>query len=203
MKDRFEERAVGWNMSPRILAMFRNFTEVFLREITVDSSMNLLDIGGGTGLVAFELASRVKMVTIAEQSPAMAAVARERITAEQISNCTIVTGAFPEDFRERGPYHRVYAHMSLHHIPDLTATAQKINALLVPGGVFCIGDLYEEDGSFHGADPVPHNGFNPAELQRIFESKGFDAVRKLELDPVLKGEPVREYKRFFLAGIKK
>jgi hypothetical protein len=36
-----------------------------------------------------------------------------------------------------------------------------------------IGDLETEPGTFHAPDVVPHNGFDPSELSRLFEKGGF------------------------------
>ena len=43
-----------------------------------------------------------------------------------------------EDFTEPGPFHAVVASLSMHHISDLTRTADRIVDLLVPGGRFIL-----------------------------------------------------------------
>ena len=49
-----------------------------------------------------------------------------------------------EEFDERGPFDAVVASRSLHHVPDLDLAVQKIDSLLVRGGLVVLDDYAKE-----------------------------------------------------------
>lgn len=198
MSDRFESRAADWDFNPRIIQMFRAFRDKFRTEISLSKSMNLLDVGGGTGLIAFDLADAVNSVTIVDSSPAMVKTARERLIQEKITNVNILENDILHADLEKQSYDGVYAHMLLHHVENINEAFDRFSELLVSGGVMVIGDLISEDGLFHGDDAVPHNGFNPVELSAKLMMRGFGKIRTLPLESVDRPETGRVYDRFFL-----
>ena len=202
--DRFALRAKTWNVNPRTVAMFKAFADLYRQEIPLALTHDLLDMGGGTGLVAFELAPSVKSVTIVDSSPAMVSVAREHIVAEQIPNCSIIEGDFLHAPLNTLSYDRIHAHMSMHHVEDTEGAFRRFFSLLRPTGLMIIGDMKSEDGSFHGDTPVPHNGFDTDALTELLTKIGFINIRELPLDRVQspRGDD-RKFDRFFLVAEKK
>jgi len=67
----------------------------------LDLSSTVLDIGAGTGAWSALLAPAVRHVTAVEPSPAMIEVMRRRLTAENITNVTIIRGAWPDVAADR------------------------------------------------------------------------------------------------------
>lgn len=202
MNDRFADRAAQWNFNPRIIKMFRAFVDQFRKEIPLNKEMNLLDVGGGTGLIAFDLADSVRSVTIVDSSPSMVKTAREHFVQENISNVTIIENdVVHADFGEQ-TFDRIYGHMSFHHIENIDGAFDRFAKLIVPGGMLIIGDLISEDGSFHGEDRVPHNGFDPVKLSAKLMIRGFSKIQTLPLESVDRPETGILFERFFLVAVK-
>lgn len=202
-EDRFASKAHDWHMNPQIIAMFWAFVKQYHAQIPLNADMDLLDVGGGTGLIAIELASSVRTVTIADSSHAMVEVARARIEAEHIQNVTVLEGDALDTPDGSSRYDRIYAHMSMHHMQNTEGVLARFYALLRPGGILVIADLVTEDGSMHGAEGVPHNGFDVPTLSEQLGQAGFVSVSERPLPPLERGtDPVRSYERFFLIGHK-
>jgi ubiquinone/menaquinone biosynthesis C-methylase UbiE len=67
----------------------------------------------------------------------------------------------------------VISNMALHHVEDIPALIWQLYRLIKPGGRVTIGELKTESGTFHAPEAVPHNGFDPYALARLFEKGGF------------------------------
>lgn len=201
-RDRFEKVAAEWSFNPIIIEMFRNFAEQFRDIITLDTTMNLLDVGGGTGLIAFDLAQDVKNVTVVDNSPAMVETARAHLAEQGVENvsiveCDVAHAEFPKE-----SFDVVYGHMSFHHIDNLTSAFEKLFSLLKPHGKLVIGDLCTEDGSFHGDELVPHNGFDTDTIAKQLLELGFSSVETTPLQEVKRPDRDISYERFMLVARK-
>lgn len=201
-RDRFEAVAAEWNFNPVIIEMFRVFAEQFRTVVTVDKSMNLLDVGGGTGLIAFDLAQDVSSVTIVDNSPAMVKTAREHLSEQGVENVQIVESDVLHVDLQQAHFDVAYGHMSFHHIKDLNAAYRKLFSLLKPGGTLIIGDLCTEDGSFHGDEPVPHNGFDADIIAKELLEIGFSSIETTPLQEVKRPSREEAYERFLLVAVK-
>lgn len=202
-QDRFASKAHDWHMNPQIIAMFWSFVEKYRAIVPLSPELDLLDVGGGTGLITFELAPSVRSVTIVDSSPAMCAVARQRIADEGLQHCQVLEGDLLETPTGSELFDRIYAHMSMHHVENTAGAVKRFYELLRPEGILVIADLVTEDGSLHGEEGVPHNGFDVAALQALVAQAGFVDVRADELPAMERGaEPVRRYERFFLSAKK-
>jgi len=202
MTDRFETRAAEWNFNPRIIKMFRAFVEQFRKEIPLNREMNLLDVGGGTGLIASDLADSVNSITIVDSSPAMVKAAREHLATENILTVELIENDIVHvDLGDR-KFDCIYGHMSMHHVEQIDAAFDRFASILVPGGLMVIGDLLSEDGSFHGEEKVAHNGFDTVKLSAKLMMRGFSQIRTLSLEPIDRPETGRVYERFFLVAVR-
>ncbi len=202
MSDRFETRAAEWNFNPRIIKMFHAFVGQFRKEIPLNSEMNLLDVGGGTGLIASDFAESVNSITIVDSSPAMVKTAREHLKTASIENVTLIENDIVHADLGDLRFDCIYGHMSFHHIGQIDLAFDRFSKLLVPGGVLVIGDLNSEDGSFHGEEKVPHNGFDTVELSAKLLFRGFANIRILPLESVDRPETGALFERFFLVASK-
>lgn len=201
-RDRFESVAKEWNFNPFIIDMFREFAEQFRNSLQLDKSMKLLDVGGGTGLIAFNLAPEVESVTIVDNSPAMVETARTHLAEQGVENVSILQEDILKVELPQESLDTVYGHMSFHHLEDLTAAFTKIHALLKPGGKLVIGDLCSEDGSFHGDEPVPHNGFDSDVIAKELLELGYNTVETTPLKELKRPDREEVYERFFLVATK-
>ncbi|MEU8901269.1 NUDIX domain-containing protein [Nocardia sp. NPDC048505] len=103
--------------------------------------LRVVDLGGGNGLDALQLAERGHHVTIVDPSPASlaeaTALAREHGCAERIrtrqGGIEDLAGA-----AEDGPFDVVLAHNVLQYIPDRAAAFAAMEAVLAPGGMVSV-----------------------------------------------------------------
>jgi len=131
-----------------------------------------VDLGCGTGRHATLLASRYREVLGVDVSESMLQVARARrnlpgITYQQRDLCTLTTAA-------DGRFDLVFSAYTLHHVPDLDATLQRIRELVAPGGLVVLID-----------NVAPR----PAVPRRWFVG---EAVRLLALDLLRRRRPPAE-----------
>ena len=90
---------------------------------------------------------------------------------------------------------------ALHHIPDIPKALAQISRLCVPGGQVLVADLMAEDGSFHGPETAPHNGFDPAALALLFTASGLRVQNTLQHHTIVKPDAtgaLRRYPQFLL-----
>lgn len=112
--------------------------------LTADDAV--LELGCGTGTTALHLAPRTRRYLATDLSPAMIAIARDKLAA---SPCP------PLDFRQATAetladggerFDAVLAFNLLHLVPDLATTLRQIRQLIRPGGLFvsktpCLGEM--------------------------------------------------------------
>jgi ubiquinone/menaquinone biosynthesis C-methylase UbiE len=199
-RDRFETVAAQWNFNPQIVQMFRAFVELYRQEIPLSTEMDVLDVGGGTGLIAFDIAESVKSVTIVDNSPAMVKTAREHLKQQNINNVEIIENDIIHADLKAASFDRIYTHMALHHIENIDEAFGAFGKLIKSGGSLVIGDLCTEDGSFHGDEPVPHNGFDTDELSNKLKAIGFSSTKVVTLESM--DRPSGSFERFFLVAVK-
>ena len=72
--------------------------------------------------------------------------------------------------------------------------------ILKPGGLLVIGDLKEENGSFHGEEKVPHNGFNIPNLAQQLEFSEMEVITTTTYNTIQKNG--NEYEQFIIVAKK-
>jgi SAM-dependent methyltransferase len=142
-----------------------------LRELGLDGSSTLVDLGAGTGLLAAAVAPFAGRVVAVDPSPAMLDIARGR------GGCETVEAGFLTYEHDGEPPAFVYTRNALHHLPDFwkgTALA-RIHDLLADGGTLVLRDIVyaftpaEADAvlaAWYAAAPVdPADGWTAGELE--------------------------------------
>jgi 2-polyprenyl-3-methyl-5-hydroxy-6-metoxy-1,4-benzoquinol methylase len=173
----FDAKARTWDDDPQKVERARRVAEAIAARVPGLSRMTVLEYGSGTGLLGLALQPRVAALTLADSSREMTAVAREKIAASGARNVTAVLLDLTADAAPGERYDLVCTLLTLHHIADVGAVLRRFHELLVPGGVVCVSDLEEEDGSFHPPGAAAHRGFHPGALARQLEAAGFRDVR--------------------------
>lgn len=114
-----------------------------LRNLGMDESSVLLDLGAGTGTLALAAAPFCRRVVAVDMSPAMLAVIRGQVERLGLSNVEAVQGGFLGYEHEGDPADFVYSRNALHHLPDFWKgiALARIAAVLRPGGVLFLRDL--------------------------------------------------------------
>jgi SAM-dependent methyltransferase len=128
-----------------------------LRELGLNETSTLVDLGAGTGSLAIAAAPLCRQVVAVDVSPAMLTVLRERAQQLGLRNLEVVQAGFLS-YEHRGePANFVYSRNALHHLPDFwkAIALQRIAELLAPGGVLRLRDLVY--------------AFTPAEAEGVIE----------------------------------
>jgi ubiquinone/menaquinone biosynthesis C-methylase UbiE len=172
----FDERAATWDDNPAIVERAKAVAGAIRDAVVLDPSMRMLEYGAGTGLVTQALQESVGPVTLADTSAGMREVMAQKIAAGAITDARVwdvdlSTGPAPDE-----RFDVVVTVMALHHVPEVGPLLSNLAALLVEGGVLCIVDLEEEDGSFHGDDFHGHRGFARAALTSELSEVGFTDI---------------------------
>jgi 2-polyprenyl-3-methyl-5-hydroxy-6-metoxy-1,4-benzoquinol methylase len=123
--DIWADRAVAYREGVKRRWMRPDSSREFILS-KMDPELTVLDIGAGTGSWSILLSPRAKHVTAIEPSESMIRVMNESLTAEGISNVSIVQGSWPDVSVEPHDFslcsHAVYAY------PDLAAFIRKMVA---------------------------------------------------------------------------
>ncbi len=117
--------------------VFEPFTRRMLQEAGIAEGMRVLDVGSGTGDVAFLCASLVGPtgeVTGMDRAPAAVERARERARTNGFGNVQFDTGD-PAEMPFEAPFDAVVGRLVLMHQPDPAAMLRKLCRLLRPGGI--------------------------------------------------------------------
>lgn len=199
--NRFDEAALTWDDDPRKADRARKLAAAIRPLIQEHQLKTALDFGAGTGQVSIFLANDLEQITLVDTSPGMMDVAGQKIRQhglQHIKTATADLGSEPWPHR----YDLIYTLMTLHHIHDTPKILATFFELLKPGGILCIADLDEEDGSFHeGIDDFDgHNGFDQEALKKLLQKAGFKSPAS-RIFYIIEGKH-RSYPLFFMTGIK-
>ncbi|EKD31126.1 MAG: methyltransferase type 12 [uncultured bacterium] len=204
MTDYFKHKAEEWD-SPMKLEMAGKFVDQVLKNVNLNKEHKVLDFGCGTGLVGMEVAPLVKSTVFLDNSASMVDVLLkkfENASEEQAFSPERATVILGDIYK----YHTkdidvVFSLMALHHVEDIQATFEHISAnILKPGGLMVIGDLKEEDGTFHGEESVAHNGFSIPYLAQQIEFSEMEIVTTCSYNSIFKNG--KEYEQFLMIAKK-
>jgi ubiquinone/menaquinone biosynthesis C-methylase UbiE len=148
-----------------------------LRELGLDETTTLVDLGTGTGALPLIAAPHCRRVIAVDVSAPMLAVLRQRAEAAGIDTISCVQAGFLT-YEHRGePADIVYSRHALHHLPDFwkAIALRRVAAMLKPGGILHLRDLvyaFEPDEAeptierwLAGAAATPEVGWTREELE--------------------------------------
>ena len=197
MKDNFAEKAAHMDAPVRV-EMARRFVNEIDSSVKLPLSSHLIDLGCGTGLVGLQLASRVAKVTMVDSSLAMLDILNEKIRKNATPNVAVQLGEL-NDYSGQ-PVDGIIALLVAHHVEDIGTLFNQVYSKLKDGGVFVVGDLVTEDGSFHLGETVPHNGFDMDDISSVATEQGFSSVKAYQYDT--RNKNGRDYPLFILIAKK-
>lgn len=175
MNDTFVEKAKVWDSNPQVMALADLFSAELNKIVPDHSGLAILEFGCGTGLVGLRYAEKAASLDMVDASPAMLDVLRAKDEA-RASHVTVHEGTLSMLAGQAAAPESVdwiISNMALHHVKDIPTLIGDMHRLIKPGGRVTIGDLETEPGTFHAPEVVPHNGFDPQQLSRLFEKGGF------------------------------
>ncbi|NLF19319.1 MAG: class I SAM-dependent methyltransferase [Lentisphaerae bacterium] len=196
--EHFDRAAATWDDNPGRRSRNLAIAAALRQRLSLHRGMAMLEYGCGTAMLSVLLAPWVGAITAADTSEGMLEQVREKVAraglpALQPQRLDLLTDPIPT-----GRFDLVVSAMVLHHIADTDGLLQAFRKVLRPGGFLALADLCAEDGSFHGADAVPHPGFDPERLGAQVRAAGFTAIQSAVVCKVAKAD--RDYPVFLLTA---
>ena len=148
----------------------------------IDETWTVGDLGCGTGQLAESLAPFVKRVIAVDDSAAMLAAARRRVSSMQ--NVDVKSGRLESLPIEDGSLDAALLFLVLHYVPEPEAAIAEARRVLKPGGRLLIVDMMP-----HDREDLSHEmghvwrGFSEEQIAQYFESTGFSGSRYHPLPP--------------------
>jgi ubiquinone/menaquinone biosynthesis C-methylase UbiE len=148
-----------------------------LRELGLNETSTLVDLGAGSGELALAVAPLCRRVVAVDVSAPMLALLRDKAARRGVGNVEIVQAGFLSYEHQDAPADFVYTRNALHHLPDFwkAIALERTAAILRPGGVLRLHDLvYSFDPGeaarvvapwLAGAAPSPEVGWTKAEYE--------------------------------------
>lgn len=196
--DYFKNKAEEWD-SPVKKDMSQKFITELLKNFQITKSHKIMDYGCGTGLVGIELSKLSRDIVYLDPSEAMLEILNQKLGALKDFGRTIINGDI-HSYNQRD-IDLVTTLMALHHVEDTESSLRHISQnVLKQGGVLVIGDLKEEDGSFHNGDPIPHKGFNTDKLELQLKNAGFEIEKTYTYNTISKQD--KQYEQFIMIARK-
>src|SRR5712692_1952199 len=116
----------------------------WLRNLGLNETHTLVDIGAGTGTFALAAAPFCRRVVAVDVSPTMITLLREKAARQQIGNIEYAQQGFLTYQHQGEAADFVYSRHALHHLPDFwkVIALQRIASLLKPVGILRVRDLF-------------------------------------------------------------
>jgi ubiquinone/menaquinone biosynthesis C-methylase UbiE len=203
----FDKVAASWDEEPRRVKLAADVADAIIKAIPLNSKMDVLDFGCGTGLLTLRLSSLVRSVTGVDSARGMLDVLEAKMKKQNLANIRTQYLDLDKGDVLTGSYHLIVSSMTLHHVQKITSLLHHFYKVAAPSGYLCIADLDPEEGQFHGNhDGVFHFGLDRAMLRRAFREAGFDNIRDRRAAEVLKSVShggMRLFTVFLMTGRKK
>lgn len=166
MKHDFNHKAETFD-SPKNIFLANLVCQAVEKQIDFLSEKEILDFGGGTGLLALPLAKQAKSVTLVDISEKMLEQARLKAEQQDIKNIQ-----FLEQDLLKSPlkqeFDLIVVCRVLHHMPDVDAALSLFHQHLRKDGQLLIADFTKAEAN--------HHGFELTELEKQLIENGFSSV---------------------------
>ena len=166
MKHDFNHKAETFD-SPKNIFLANLVCQAVEKQIDFLSDKEILDFGGGTGLLTLPLAKQAKSVTLVDISEKMLEQARLKAEQQDIKNIQFLEQDSLEKPLEK-EFDLIVVCRVLHHMPDLDAALSLFHQHLKEDGQLLIADFTKIEAN--------HHGFDLAELENKLIEHGFSSV---------------------------
>ena len=166
MKHDFNHKAETFD-SPKNIFLANLVCQAVEKQIDLLSDKEILDFGGGTGLLTLPLAKQAKSVTLVDISERMLEQARLKAEQQDIKNIQ-----FLEQDLLKNPLEKeidlIVVCRVLHHMPDLDEALSLFHQHLKEDGQLLLADFTKTEAN--------HHGFELPELENKLIQHGFSSV---------------------------
>ncbi|WP_216731924.1 class I SAM-dependent methyltransferase [Streptococcus mitis] len=166
MKHDFNHKAATFD-SPKNIFLANLVYQAVEKQIALLSDKEILDFGGGTGLLTLPLAKQVKSVTLVDISEKMLEQARLKAEQQDIKNIQFLEQDLLEKPLEQ-EFDLIVVCRVLHHMPDVDATLSLFHQHLMADGQLLIADFTKTETN--------HHGFELVELENKLAQFGFSSI---------------------------
>ena len=166
MKHDFNHKAETFD-SPKNIFLANLVYQAIEKQIDFLSDKEILDFGGGTGLLALPLANQAKFVTLVDISEKMLGQTRLKAEQQDIKNIQFLEQDLLENPLEQ-EFDLIVVCRVLHHMPDLDAALSLFHQHLREDGQLLLADFTKTEAN--------HHGFELAELEKQLIDHGFSSV---------------------------
>lgn len=166
MKHDFNHKAETFD-SPKNIFLANLVCQAVEKQIDLLSDKEILDFGGGTGLLALPLANQAKFVTLVDISEKMLGQARLKAEQQDIKNIQFLEQDLLKSPLEQ-EFDLIVVCRVLHHMPDLDAALSLFHQHLRKDGQLLLADFTKTEAN--------HHGFDLAELEKQLIDHGFSSV---------------------------
>lgn len=197
--ERFNKEAAAWDANPFVHQMSDEAWKAIQKHVLYfqsdSSKVDVLEIGCGTGLLSFQVATKVHEVVAVDAAQGMIDVLKQKVEKNNVTNIRPVAVLLedPEDpnmpaadtSKPDGPrkkFDLITSHLVLHHIPDLKTVLKTMLGCLKPGGMVALTDFEDfgpEAKRFHPLNKmggVERHGINAKWIKGLMEEVGFVGV---------------------------
>ena len=166
MKHDFNHKAETFD-SPKSIFLVNLVCQAVEKQINVLSDKEILDFGGGTGLLSLPLAKQAQSLTLVDISEKMLEQARLKAEQQEIKNIQFLEQNLLANPLEQ-EFDLIVVCRVLHHMPDLDAALSLFHQHLRENGQLLLADFTKTEAN--------HHGFELAELENKLIQHGFSSV---------------------------
>lgn len=166
MKHDFNHKAETFD-SPKNIFLANLVCQAVEKQIALLSDKEILDFGGGTGLLALPLAKQAKSVTLVDISEKMLEQARLKADQQDIKNIQFLEQDLLAKPLEK-EFDLIVVCRVLHHILDVDVALSLFHQHLKEDGKLLIADFTETETN--------HHGFELPALENKLMEHGFSSV---------------------------
>lgn len=166
MKHDFNHKAETFD-SPKNIFLANLVCQVVEKQLDILSDKEILDFGGGTGLLALPLAKQAKSVTLVDISEKMLEQARLKAERQDIKNIRFLEQDLLKNPLEQ-EFDLIVVSRVLHHMPDLDAALSLFHQHLKEDGQLLLADFTKTEAN--------HHGFELPELENKLAQFAFSSI---------------------------
>ena len=166
MKHDFNHKAETFD-SPKNIFLANLVCQAVEKQIDLLSEKEILDFGGGTGLLTLPLAKQAKSVTLVDISKKMLEQARLKAERQEIKNIHLLEQDLLENPLKQ-EFDCIVVCRVLHHMPDVDVALSLFHQYLREDGQLLIADFTKTEAN--------HHGFELVELENKLAQFGFSSV---------------------------
>ena len=166
MRHNFNHKAETFD-SPKNIFLANLVCQAVEQQIDVLSDKEILDFGGGTGLLTLPLAKQAKSVILVDISEKMLEQARLKAERQEIKNIHLLEQDLLENPLKQ-EFDCIVVCRVLHHMPDVDVALSLFHQYLREDGQLLIADFTKTEAN--------HHGFELVELENKLAQFGFSSI---------------------------